>query len=137
MKSVKNACAPEPTVQAGQKLELDSSDPMFGHLLTLSDQPGWHSFADFGVHVAKNARSFRSPKPRFDVVQFPRRSTYGRLMDHEGRAEWKLLEDKVKVADLKNSQALIGNTAGVLITCFCQIPINKEMIPALKSPCEH
>jgi hypothetical protein len=39
-------------------------------------------------------------------------------MDHEGRAEWKLLEDKVKVADLKNSQALIGNTAGVLITCF-------------------
>ena len=46
MKSVKNACAPEPTVQADQKLELDSSDPMFGHLLTLSDQPGLD-----GIHL--------------------------------------------------------------------------------------
>lgn len=127
LKRVKIASSQLPTACIGQK--LDPADPMFGHLLTLSDQLGWHVFDDFGVHVAKNARSFRSPKPRFDPVQFPRRSTYGRFTDGEGKAEWRLLEDKVKMASLRNSQALIGDNADLLITCFLRdIDQQKKLI---------
>ena len=91
---------------------------MFGHLLILSEQPGWHTFDDFGVHVAKDAKSYKSPKPRFDPVQFPRRSSYGRFTDGEGRAFWRKLEDRVELASLKSFQALLGDRADILISCF-------------------
>ena len=98
---------------------LNSSDLVFHHLLRLGEQPGWHKESDdLAVHVAKHARSFRIPEPRFDSDRFPLRSSYGRFDRSSGQVEWRRLEEKVAMKDLGLKQGLIGDTANVLVSFF-------------------
>ena len=73
---------------------------------------------DLAVHVAKHARSFRVPEPRFDSDRYPLRSSYGRFDRSSGQVEWRRLEEKVAMKDLVLKQGLIGNTANVLVSFF-------------------
>ncbi|CAJ1366499.1 unnamed protein product [Effrenium voratum] len=45
---------------------VDLSDEIFSRLLVLSEQPGWHHQDGVGIHVARYAKSYRLPKPRFN-----------------------------------------------------------------------
>lgn len=88
-------------------------------MLRLGEQPGWHKESDdLAVHVAKHARSFRIPEPRFDSDRYPLRSSYGRFDRSSGQVEWRRLEEKVTMKDLVVKQGLIGDTANVLVSFF-------------------
>ena len=101
-------------VTVGKPLELD--DPMFGRLLTLSESPGWHFEDDIPILVAKAAKSFRTPEPRFDSKEFNRRTSFGRFDTGNGSSEWRELERDVDWGTRKH--ALIGQDCSCLITCF-------------------
>ena len=44
---------------------LDSSSPVFPYLTMLSSSPGWHFREGMVLHVARNAKSFRTPDASF------------------------------------------------------------------------
>ena len=102
-------------VTVGKPLELD--DPMFGRLLTLSESPGWHFEDDIPILVAKAAKSFRTPEPRFDSKEFNRRTSFGRFDTGNGSSEWRELERDVDYWGTRK-HALIGQDCSCLITCF-------------------
>ena len=97
---------------------LSKEDAMVGHLMKLSEQRGWHHRPGVGINVATNAKSFRTPEPRFSVTQFPLRTTYVRIDHPSGQCEWRRLESGVKYSDFSNQHALFGRVAPILITLF-------------------
>ena len=74
---------------------MSPADPPLSRLPTLSESPGWHNKDGVVVHVARNARAFRTPKPRYDPEEFSLRSSYGRFDLKDGSAEWRQLEQNV------------------------------------------
>ena len=92
---------------------LSGDDPIMSHLLKLAEKPGWHVQGQLRIHVCKNARSYRTPAPRFSKEQFPIRTSYGRF-DTNQQAEWRILEDRIQDGRLDP----IGDTASVLVTFF-------------------
>ncbi|CAK9071940.1 unnamed protein product [Durusdinium trenchii] len=117
------AAAPKGLSLPGRLLSAD--DPMLSHLMRLAERPGWHFQDPHGIHVCRNARSFRGPAPRFNAESFPLRTTYARF-DTDHQAEWRILEKDVRGGKLD----MIGETADVLVTLFGPDPnpkINKEM----------
>ena len=93
--------------------------------LRLSELPGWHFRENFVIHVCRNAKSFKTPEPRFKPAQFPIRSSYGRF-DSLVQSEWRVLEESVAYS----GKSMIGDTADVLVTFFHgsqpQLLIHKE-----------
>lgn len=97
---------------------LDVSLPIAAFLQQLSESPGWHHKDGVVTHVAHNARSFRNPSGRYLINQFPLRTTYARYDLDSGISCWRVLEDRVKMSDLSNKQALLGQPARILVTVF-------------------
>ena len=93
-------------------------DPLLNHLAKLSEQRGWHFQDNIGVHVAFNAKSYRTPEPRFSAEQFPFRSSFARFDLCTGQCEWRQLERAVKYSGLNNQHALFGGNAPILVTLF-------------------
>ena len=106
---------------------------MFGHLLGLSELVGWHNKGAYKVHVAKNARSYRTPEPRFEASKYPHRSAFGKFVDPNGHAEWRQLEDRKAYVGLPNRHEALGSVANTLITVFMPWVLQQqENIPAEK-----
>eukprot|EP00435_Cladocopium_sp_Y103_P052715 s994_g16.t1 len=115
-KAPKNKAVAE-DVKVGKPMSPE--DPLLSRLTTLSESPGWHLTDGVVVHVARNARAFRTPKPRHDPDEYSIRSSYGRFDLKDGRSEWRQLECNVSYVDLPYScSGLIGQTASVLVTFF-------------------
>ena len=94
-------------------------DPVLSRLMNLSDNPGWHTQGDVAIHVTRDARSFRTPQPRFDPELYSIRSTYGRFDHEDGTSTWRELEKNASYAQLPGgSHRMIGRTANVLVTFF-------------------
>lgn len=108
-------------------------DPMLAHLMTLTDQTGWHNKAGLAIQVSRNARSFRQPGPRYDSSRFSLRSSFARYDDPDGSAEWRCLERDVEFADLAKPQGLIGDEVAVLVTIFRDPSLNQQK----KEPAEN
>ena len=112
----KKAKAPTDDVVVGRP--MNGEDPLLSRLVKLAEQPGWHLRDGIVVHVAKNAKAFRSPKPRHDPAVYSLRSSYCRFDKSDGTTEWRKLEDAVSYADLPYSYGAIGQTADVLVSFF-------------------
>lgn len=112
---------------------LDPSSPILGYLMKLGETSGWHFKDGIPVQVARNARSFRLPNPRFDALQYPKRSSYGRFDFNDGRCEWRKLEDHVQYDLLQVKQGLIGDEASVLVTFFHGASVNKRNVSTVKT----
>ena len=104
---------------------MTESDPMHRHVIQLGDVTGWHKREDCVIQVARNARSFRTPRPRFAPTDYPVRSSFGRFDGPTG-ASWRRLESNVQYEDLSNQHGMIGENASVLISCFHHAKIYKE-----------
>ena len=87
------------------------------HVRRLSESPGWHYVQGIGIHVAHNAKSFRSPAPRFALREFPLRTTVGEFKQKIGSV-WRFLEEKTDLRDLSNPQEQFESRAGRLVTFF-------------------
>ena len=98
----------------GEPLRPD--DPVYGHLLKLSKLKGWHTQNGLGINVAKGARSYRTPEPRFSSDSLPFRTSFG-CFACKDQLEWRVLERGTKYGALPNQHALFGH-AEVLITIF-------------------
>ena len=96
---------------------MNESDPMFQHVLSLGDSTGWHQKDGVVMQVARNARSYRTPRPRFLPSDYPLRSSFARF-DSETGSAWRRLESEVEYENLTNPQGMIGDTAAILISCF-------------------
>ncbi len=122
VKQVSKARSVKPSVNLagadfpGEKLEGD--DPLLSHLIHLGEKRGWHTFSGIGVQVAYNAKSFRTPEPRFSATEFPLRSSFGRFQVAETQNVWHRLESAVQFSDLPNQHALIGCQVPILVTMY-------------------
>ena len=106
--------------------EMTSADPMLRHVMQLGDVSGWHKKKDFVVQVARNAKSYRTPMPRFKMSEYPLRSSFGRF-DSEMGSSWRRLETDVEYGELANAQGLLGGQAAILVSCFKTPRSTKEM----------
>ena len=100
----------------GQPLLPD--DPLLGHLLKLGEQRGWHHLESMGVNVAYDARSRRSPEPRFSPSSFPFRSSFCRVELPSGQVQWRCLERDTRYQELPNQHELLPQRAPILVTFF-------------------
>lgn len=115
---------------------VGSADPMHGHLLNLGDQFGWHRKDQYLVHVAKDAKAFRTPEPRAESSAFPLRSTCGKIVDSNGSGERRKLEDKVPYVGLPNRHGAIGDTAANFLTIFMPWILKQERNEAAEESSE-
>ena len=97
--------------------ELKGDDPVLSHLLKLQNVKGWHLKEGVGINVAKNARSFRTPEPRFSPEQFPFRTTFG-CFNVGDQSFWRVLERGTRYCSLANQHALFDTMAETLISVF-------------------
>ena len=97
---------------------VDGHDPMLGYLSKLADQKGWHFLDGMGVNVAFQARSFRTPEPRFSSKEYPLRTTFGRMEYPIGRHVWRRLGTDESYTGHANQHALFSERFDVLITFF-------------------
>ena len=127
----KNQVIPD-VVEVGKPIGDD--EQLASRLVKLADSPGWHREGDVVVHVARNARAFRTPKPRYDPKEYDLRSTFARFDKSDGCVEWRELENLVSYQDGSHScTGLIGQTANVLITLFqMSSHCNKRWRPAVE-----
>ena len=95
--------------------QLLTDDALKGHLIKLSEMPGWHLREGIVIHVCRSAKSLRTPEPRFKSENFPIRSSYGRF-DSTIQSEWRVIDQDVRYS----GKDLIGDCADVLITFFRQ-----------------
>ena len=102
--------------QVGEAMAHD--DALVRHLMKLGENRGWHHQNGMGINVAFNARSFRTPEPRFSASLYPLRSSYARLNHGSGQCEWRKLECGVRYSEFPNQHALIGLTVPVLVSIF-------------------
>ena len=94
-------------------------EDLLKRLPKLAETPGWHFQDGIVIHVARNAKAFRSPKARYDPKEFSLRSSYGRFDRANGCSEWRVLEENVDFLNLQaSSTGLIGQHADVLVTFF-------------------
>ena len=97
---------------------VDGNDPLLPHLQGLCEKRGWHHINGVGVQVAHNAKSFRTPEPRFSVEEKPFRSTFGRFTLSDGSVQWRRIEFGAAYSQLANQHGMIGQTVPTLITMF-------------------
>ena len=97
---------------------VDGRDPFMGFLLKLGESTGWHHRDGMGVNVAFDAKSFRTPEPRFSSKAFPLRSTFARYGTEQGEYVWRTLERNVSYTEEANQHQLLLAPAPVLVTCF-------------------
>ena len=90
------------------------------------------------MHVAKNAKAFRTPEPRAEASKFPMRSTYAMFVDSNESCEWRNLELKKLYVGLPNRHETFGDVAATLVTVFMPwVPKQEENWPAEKSEALH
>ena len=121
VKQVFKARSAKPLVKSSACVEfpgvrLDGNDPVLPYLQSLCEKRGWHMQNGVGIQVAQNAKSFRSPEPRFSPIDLPLRSTFGRFFHPDGQIEWRRIEAGPEYGKLSNQHALIGATVPTLIT---------------------
>ena len=134
MKHVTKARSVKPSAEtAGADLPgvvLDGSDPMLPFLITLGEKRGWHFQNGIGIQTAYNAKSYRTPEPRFSSSEMPLRSSFGRFQSAEGKCFWHRLESAVQYISLPNQHALIGCVVPILVSMFhsqdIAMPITKD-----------
>lgn len=125
VKQVKKACSAKPSgvvlsARADELpgVKLDCSDPILAHLQGLCEKRGWHHINGVGVQVAHNAKSFRTPEPRFSADEKPLRSTFGRFRMSDGSVQWRRIESGAAYTNLLNQHGMIGTAVPTLITMF-------------------
>ena len=84
----------------------------------LALSPGWHFQDGVGVHVANQAKSLRSPTPRFQVRDFSLRTSVGEFILKRGLPRWRILEERADLLDLPSHQLTWPLRATRLVTFF-------------------
>ena len=113
--------APSVKTSASEELPgdpVDGNDPLMGFLLKFAEVRGWHSHGATGVNVAHNARSYRTPEPRFSSAVLPVRTTFARYERPSGELVWRALERKTRYLEEANQHGLLRLAAPVLVTFF-------------------
>ena len=84
----------------------------------LALSPGWRSQDGVRVHVANQAKSLRSPTPRFQVRDFSLRTSVGEFMLKKGLPRWRILEERADLLDIPSHQQALPIRASRLVTFF-------------------
>lgn len=101
---------------------FESSSPLFGHVMKLSQSSGWHVLnEDLAVNVCRQARSYRTPEPRCSRTTHAFRSTFARF-DSEHSVIWRQLEDSVDMRELQNPRSMLEEPVALLVTVFSRCP---------------
>ena len=87
------------------------------HVNQLAEQSGWHYRDGVGIHVAHNAKSLRSPQPRFALRDFPFRTSVA-CWKRLGTFKWMIIEENVDLRDLPNHQEQLSSRCNRLVTFF-------------------
>jgi hypothetical protein len=116
-------------ILVGRPVTID--DHLLGRLERFAERPGWHTEDGVVIHVARSAKSLRTPRPRHDPKSYPLRSSYARFDLSNGDSEWRQLDDRISYMDLPQRTALIGQTAAVLVTFFRVISSQQRNVSAV------
>ncbi|CAK8991008.1 unnamed protein product [Durusdinium trenchii] len=109
-------------VRSDMGVPFESSSPLFGHVMKLSQSSGWHVLnEDLAVNVCRQARSYRTPEPRCSRTTHAFRSTFARF-DSEHSVIWRQLEDSVDMRELQNPRSMLEEPVALLVTVFSRCP---------------
>ena len=109
-------------VRSDMGVPFESSSPLFGHVMKLSQSSGWHALnEDLAVNVCRQARSYRTPEPRCSRTAHAFRSTFARF-DSEHSVIWRQLEDSVDMRELQNPRSMLEEPVALLVTVFSRCP---------------
>ena len=109
-------------VRSDMGVPFESSSPLFGHVMKLSQSSGWHVLnEDLAVNVCRQARSYRTPEPRCSRTTHAFRSTFARF-DSEHSVIWRQLEDSVDMRELQNPRSMLEEPVALLVTAFSRCP---------------
>ena len=84
----------------------------------LSETCGWSRVGAHVFQVARDAKAFRTPEPRFSSGAFPLRSTFGQFLLKCGKSCWQRLEAKTPYLELKNQHASLPAPVQTLVSMF-------------------
>ena len=84
---------------------------------------GWKTVSNFKVQVAVNAKSYRTPEPRYSAAKLPCRSSFALYLVEDNQPRWRLLEDRVAYLDLDNQHALLELACTKLVTVFAPLGV--------------
>ena len=109
-------------VRSDMGVPFESSSPLFGHVMKLSQSSGWHVLnEDLAVNVCRQARSYRTPEPRCSRTTHAFRSTFARF-GSEHSVIWRQLEDSVDMRELQNPRSMLEEPVALLVTVFSRCP---------------
>ena len=101
----------------GTPLSSEKEKAFLSWVAKFRDAQGWFKDGADVVQVARNAKSFRTPEPRYSAQEYPMRSSYG-LFCVDGAEVWRLLENRVEFTALRNQHMFLPVAAGVLVSVF-------------------
>ena len=116
-KRKKNEETPEDAVLPGRAPNAEDT-ALLQHAQHLSEAVGWHFVNGIGVHVAAQAKSYRTPGPRFSIRDFPYRTTVAEFRGKASLPKWRILEEHVDLRDLAQHQEILHVRANRLVTFF-------------------
>jgi len=92
-------------------------EALLRHIHAVSESPGWHFSDGVGIHVARSAKSLRSPAPRFSLRDFPYRTSLGEYR-FKGALHWRVLEEGQDLRDLANPQGQLEERSRCLVSFY-------------------
>ena len=96
---------------------LDPQCELVTWLGSVAGKAGWHKEDSCVFQVSKNAKSFRTPEPRFAQSQYPFRSSFGLFLTEKG-TEWSELEKNMSYSELPNPKAQFPEMSQILVSVF-------------------
>ena len=94
-------------------------EALMRHVYKLAEQSGWRYVEGVGIHVAHNAKSLRSPQPRYSLRDW---SSYASWRTKTGEVVWRVLEEKIDLKDLNNQQEQWTHRCRQLVTFYTSGP---------------
>ena len=104
----------QPNEIPGDALDAAEEERIASH----AEHPGWACLPGRAIQVAKGAKSFRTPEPRFAAAEFPFRTTYGSFRLSNDHIAWRRLESRVEYLSLPNQHRVLPIPALLLVTVF-------------------
>ena len=101
----------------GRAVESKDEDLM-RHVYKLAEQSGWRYVEGVGIHVAHNAKSLRSPQPRYSLRDFPYRSPYMPAAGPRPEIWCGGCWNKTDLRDLPNLQEQFKDRCRQLVTFY-------------------
>jgi len=117
IKPKKNSRLVKTNVEIDDLLGEEPKEEILPLLKSCQTKNGWLTVGKEAIQIARNAKSYRTPQPRYSSSDYPLRSSYV-LFHVEGKPEWRCLEERHDYMKSQNPHAPFGRKVDLLVSIF-------------------